>query len=683
MRKLLLMFLVFVFIIPLVNALCWNPLELFCIFDEEENTYLDTRDNSTTTISSGGSISVNQFQTPKVFYEIGKNYPIEIIDKNCFKFLTPNITDIIKDVTLDELEKISLNQMKYEDKDGKVSYLNYKENNTICHNLTVGFSIRWGFGSTLIFVNNTDVGVYIGSYFNTTGGFVQRNKSFSEGYYLPPINFTFFNGSAVTVNTTWNENQTVTFTPTNSVNGTLRLNFTLDGDISVSESTKNISQFPGKRLLFALEFEDSSDSFMRDIVSGAEPLFNWPIVQQNITNDGWDDRGLSTNKDDGTGDGVAFGNLPAFYFNDTTQPTGYNNSNGTLLMRMFPRYPGSDPIVILKGGGIANMNFRDSGLVQMNFRTDGDCSLDNHFGAGPTEFEWSCVAFRKNATEYAMIVNGVQQYAQTCTGQIIPLSTGTCGSAGDSDCMYFGSNSVATTYNGTLDSIRFYAEYLSDEQIIDYCNEKNWTPFSTKQTDTGVSEDLFNWSVGVQDVSEVVADTTPPAYSNFKKNITDANIISTSAIEFNITIDDTDNSVLYWNFSHNISGTWVNITNSTDLTNPSQTNVSLSGSVGDKIAYMFCASDDQGNVGCDNVRTFTIQAEDTCSPTTPLTSNHVFDANDNCVISSSFDAGGFNVECTNIAGAGTLTVKAEVFNYNLWITNKDCIDVCEAGVVSC
>lgn len=108
----------------------------------------------------------------------------------------------------------------------------------------------------------------------------------------------------------------------------------------------------------------------------------------------------------------------------------------------------------------------------------------------------------------------------------------------------------------------------------------------------------------------ILADTTPPAYSNFAKNITDIRIVTDSAVEFNITIIDAANSVLYWNFSWNCTedNTWVNVTNSTDLTDPSQSNNSIESiAVGEVCGYMFCSSDDQGNVGCDSVRTFVIK----------------------------------------------------------------------------
>lgn len=55
----------------------------------------------------------------------------------------------------------------------------------------------------------------------------------------------------------------------------------------------------------------------------------------------------------------------------------------------------------------------------------------------------------------------------------------------------------------------------------------------------------------------------------------------------------------------------------------------------------------------------TYPAPDTCSPSYPLTADHLYDASDNCVISSDLDAGGYNIICS---GSGTLDVQAEIYN---------------------
>ena len=174
---------------------------------------------------------------------------------------------------------------------------------------------------------------------------------------------------------------------------------------------------------------------------------------------------------------------------------------------------------------------------------------------------------------------------------------------------------------------------------------------------------------------EPPVDITPPEYSNFNKNITDANIYTDSAIQFNITISDVDNTVLYWNFSTNLTvgETWNNITNSTDLTNPSQVNVTIAGkSVGDVFGYMFCSSDDQGNVGCDTLRTFEIQTKDTCTfPAINL--NHVIEDGDVCK----------KTNWKNDMGTGNLTITEDSrlilvdsnLTLNIFIPNATTADI--------
>ena len=79
MIKWLIILIMAIGMVEIVNALCWNPLELFCIFDEKENTYLDTRDNSTTSISSSSSISVNKFTTGQAkILNYDDNSPIKV-----------------------------------------------------------------------------------------------------------------------------------------------------------------------------------------------------------------------------------------------------------------------------------------------------------------------------------------------------------------------------------------------------------------------------------------------------------------------------------------------------------------------------------------------------------------------------------------------------------------------------
>lgn len=53
-------------------------------------------------------------------------------------------------------------------------------------------------------------------------------------------------------------------------------------------------------------------------------------------------------------------------------------------------------------------------------------------------------------------------------------------------------------------------------------------------------------------------------------------------------------------------------------------------------------------------------AVDTCSPSTPLSADYVYECSDDCVISSNVDAGGYDIL---INGTGTLTMNADITNF--------------------
>lgn len=155
---------------------------------------------------------------------------------------------------------------------------------------------------------------------------------------------------------------------------------------------------------------------------------------------------------------------------------------------------------------------------------------------------------------------------------------------------------------------------------------------------------------------------------NFTFNITDD---SGNVTNGTITINNTG-IVQYYNFTFSGSGQQTMSQNFT-ITQVSGTVINVTG----------IARDNSSNLAINDT-IFTIQLEDTCNPTTPLTADHTFDANDNCVISSVFDAGGFNIECRDIGnGAGTLSWLAELFNYNIYLTDEGCIDICEANIIDC
>lgn len=497
--KIIILFIIGVIgMVEIVNALCFpgtldNP---FCIFGEEEVATQEAESQS----SSGGS---NQFQTPRVFYEIDKNYPIEILDKNCFKTLKPNITEISKSAKSDELSKISLNQMKYEDKGGKVTYLNYKKNNTICHNLELGFSARWGFGSTLIFVNNTDVGVYINSYYNETAGFVQRNKSFSEGYYITPVILMSNTTTQGRINSSWNQNQTITYTE-NLRNGTwTQDNYTLDGDTKVGTRTKNISTTEEFNLTDGLlaywDFDGDTEGVTTctDIFGDNDGTILSESIGINLSG-GWDNAGYQDDGVDNDANGckVASNNFNAIsgnftaYFNYKRQDT---NNIGALYIFNF----NNDLHVSTRSAGDA-LQLSVAGITD-------EIIISNSQDIGV----WHSSIVWYNGTNICFSTNGVEK---------CDASTGTIAIASGDLLIGARFTGVSNVWNGSIDNLIFWNRSLTPQEragIVDGSLLTNWTSFTSPQTDTGVSEELFNYSIGFGDVTavaeEVVVAPLPPS----------------------------------------------------------------------------------------------------------------------------------------------------------------------------
>jgi len=66
---------------------------------------------------------------------------------------------------------------------------------------------------------------------------------------------------------------------------------------------------------------------------------------------------------------------------------------------------------------------------------------------------------------------------------------------------------------------------------------------------------------------------------------------------------------------------------------------------------------------------------DTCSPSSPLTSDHTYACSDRCNVTSALNAGGFNIL---INGTGTFTTTANITNVgNITIKGTDSSNICE------
>ena len=95
--------------------------------------------------------------------------------------------------------------------------------------------------------------------------------------------------------------------------------------------------------------------------------------------------------------------------------------------------------------------------------------------------------------------------------------------------------------------------------------------------------------------------------------------------------------------------------------------------VGEVCGYMFCAADIGGNVGCDDVSTFTIQTADTC--TYGGSGDWHINCADNCVLETDTYLPDNDI---HTYGTGTLTVKALIDARSYYIR---CITFCHNAPV--
>lgn len=80
---------------------------------------------------------------------------------------------------------------------------------------------------------------------------------------------------------------------------------------------------------------------------------------------------------------------------------------------------------------------------------------------------------------------------------------------------------------------------------------------------------------------------------------------------------------------------------------------------------------------CDDISfDFIYTPADTCSPSSPLSADHVFDCTDDCTLSSELDAAGNNVE---IGGTGSFTTHVAIINANQIKTSGTCDVKCTTG----
>ncbi len=168
------------------------------------------------------------------------------------------------------------------------------------------------------------------------------------------------------------------------------------------------------------------------------------------------------------------------------------------------------------------------------------------------------------------------------------------------------------------------------------------------------------------------ADTTPPTWTGNQTNNTVANVFT----EFGLLVND--NVALEPNggyiFSTNNSGVWDNDSFVLFTSTPEWANVTkmLPANAGNRTDYMWFLNDTENNLNSTDMFfvVTTSAIVDTCSPSSPLSANHIFDCSDYCNETSNLDAAGFNVSFIN---TGIIDFKSNVTHIDYLFVWDGCV----------
>lgn len=167
-----------------------------------------------------------------------------------------------------------------------------------------------------------------------------------------------------------------------------------------------------------------------------------------------------------------------------------------------------------------------------------------------------------------------------------------------------------------------------------------------------------NFDIGSFEV--IAAGDGPPTFSSIAVNST----VAGQSTNFSIIWDD--DVALHpkgqYIFSTNNTGVWINDSAINFTTTPSAANVIkvLNSTEGTVVGYRWFATDNITNTNDTGIQILTTTSADSCSPTSPLTGNHLFNCADDCIQSTNLNAAGFNI---SIIGFGSFTLTANITGY--------------------
>lgn len=279
----------------------------------------------------------------------------------------------------------------------------------------------------------------------------------------------------------------------------------------------------------------------------------------------------------------------------------------------------------------------------------------------------------------------------------------------DGGAWYFGGKSDLNAdrfFNGSIDEVRIYNRSLSADEIqILYMSNLN-------------KYDTDKWAFYINQTLNST-DLLPNGTYTYFASATDNSANSNQTEERTLIIGESPNNApttpdlnrplnntrlldhptlsipLNWSNSTDADGDSINYslqvwndTTQTDIMYTNYTIVETTNTTGDIVSFpnvtgdyfwRVLATDGTANSswsGLFNVSIAQTGVADTCSPSSPLSANYVFQCSDNCDITSNIDAGGYNV---TLNGTGSFRFSANITNYDWFYSLGGCNWICDEG----
>jgi hypothetical protein len=200
----------------------------------------------------------------------------------------------------------------------------------------------------------------------------------------------------------------------------------------------------------------------------------------------------------------------------------------------------------------------------------------------------------------------------------------------------------------------------------DCYNGSVWNQVWIQQDYETFYEEAMIWNI-----SEVVADTTYPIFSNYWDD--NATLVNSGTGHFNVTVANTNGTVLL-----EINGVNVTATNLTASVYNASYSFTTNGTYSYKWHSWGNGTSHNYNVSATRSYSVNVSAGDTCSYTS---GNWAVTCSNNCTISSNVNGGG-GTNSFSAIGFGTMTLNANITNFKNYQISGGCNVTCLKGCIN-